>query len=304
MYTAGMSDRACRAPASTRARGFTLIEVLVVVAIISLLAAVLLPSLARARAQAKAAACTANLHHIGNGSIAYAHTYRDYFPLTASEDDDNWYALWKARLLANVNSLICPGTRNVIRPETLRWDVAHRNGPEKDKVAYLIDPAGSGRSGDICRIARSRDDSTGGHSYEYTGVYGGGANDPWRPLAGLHRRSKHFEAYLSEIALAWDADESQGSPPGRDAGCRPTLGGGDDCPQPWDNHGEAGTNFLFGDGHAQWVKKFPGDWVDMTAGSINTAFQFGQTASPKTSVAVLIDMIHSRSWEPWYYYRQ
>ncbi len=45
--------------------GFTLIELLVVIAIIALLMAVLMPALAKVRAQAKAAACLANLHSWG-----------------------------------------------------------------------------------------------------------------------------------------------------------------------------------------------------------------------------------------------
>lgn len=296
------------APIGRSRRAFTLIEILVVVAVIAVLVAILLPSLARARAQAKITACNANLHHIGNGVLAYANTYRDYFPLTASQDDDNWYALWKGRMLSNVNSLLCPATRNRIRAETLRWNVNRTQGPEgkSDQVGYLADPAGGSKPerGDICKIAKNRDDAKGGHSYEYTAVYGGAAGDGWRPLAGLHRRSKHFEAFLSEIALAWDADESQSSQPIPYLGCMPTLGQGDDCPQPWDNHAEAGSNFLFGDGHAQFIKKVAGDWVDMTAGRPQAAFVFGGTGSPKTSVNVLGDKVHSRSWEPWYYYRQ
>ena len=45
--------------------GFTLIELLVVIAIIALLMAVLMPALGRVKAQAKAAACLANLHSWG-----------------------------------------------------------------------------------------------------------------------------------------------------------------------------------------------------------------------------------------------
>jgi prepilin-type processing-associated H-X9-DG protein len=146
----------------------------------------------------------------------------------------------------------------VIRPGTLHWKVEDDDGPEndKDKVPHFIDPGGSGKRGDICKIAKNRDDSNGGHSYEYTGCYGGKANDPWRPLAGLHRRTTHFQSYLSQIALSWDADESQGSSqPNPSMGCVPSLGNnGDNCPQPWDNHGEAGTNFLFGDGSVRVIQ--------------------------------------------------
>ncbi len=52
--------------------GFTLIELLVVVAIIALLIAILLPSLARARDQAKSTRCQAQLHGIAVGSLIYS----------------------------------------------------------------------------------------------------------------------------------------------------------------------------------------------------------------------------------------
>jgi prepilin-type N-terminal cleavage/methylation domain-containing protein len=60
--------------AGAKARpGFTLIELLVVVAILALLAAILLPSLSRARAQAKLVVCLSNLHQLGTSIISYAH---------------------------------------------------------------------------------------------------------------------------------------------------------------------------------------------------------------------------------------
>lgn len=63
-----------------RRSGFTLIEVLVVVAIIALLISILLPSLKKAREEAKKAACVSNLSQLGKASAAYLHTFKNRFP--------------------------------------------------------------------------------------------------------------------------------------------------------------------------------------------------------------------------------
>ncbi len=56
---------------------FTLIELLIVIAIISILAAILFPVFARARESARRASCMSNLKQIGLGWIQYAQDYDD-----------------------------------------------------------------------------------------------------------------------------------------------------------------------------------------------------------------------------------
>jgi prepilin-type N-terminal cleavage/methylation domain-containing protein/prepilin-type processing-associated H-X9-DG protein len=74
-----------------RVKGFTLIELLVVIAIIALLIAILLPSLRRARNQARAVICQANLKQWGTILALYTEDNQGRVP------HDNASAIWFLR---------------------------------------------------------------------------------------------------------------------------------------------------------------------------------------------------------------
>jgi type II secretion system protein G len=64
-------------------RGFTLIEMMIVVAIIAILVSVLVPNFMRARAQAQTAACEANLKEIATALELYQTDHESYPDVTA-----------------------------------------------------------------------------------------------------------------------------------------------------------------------------------------------------------------------------
>jgi prepilin-type N-terminal cleavage/methylation domain-containing protein len=71
-----------RPPRAGNARGFTLVETLVVIAILALLAAILLPSLARARLRSRVVVVHSDLRQITLALESYAMEQKDQFPPT------------------------------------------------------------------------------------------------------------------------------------------------------------------------------------------------------------------------------
>jgi prepilin-type N-terminal cleavage/methylation domain-containing protein/prepilin-type processing-associated H-X9-DG protein len=115
MSTVTNSDRTSR----THRRGFTLVELLVVVTIIVLLLAMMMPSLGKAMSLATRTACASNLHQIGLSLVMYAGQNRRYIPepigpgnvrngKTLGDWSWWWYPEWLAGYITDRKVYLCP----------------------------------------------------------------------------------------------------------------------------------------------------------------------------------------------------
>jgi type II secretory pathway pseudopilin PulG len=125
-----------------------LIEVLVVVAIIALLISILLPSLSRARAQARSAQCLSNLHQFGLAMGAYAAQWKGSVPRGASIGDISWvkeyaFTLGDRGRYANPND-IPVDNRPIYQCPEREQTLEH---PFVDYVVNAMNPAGPAAGG-------------------------------------------------------------------------------------------------------------------------------------------------------------
>lgn len=122
-------------PGTPRSVAFTVVELLVVVAIVGILAALLLPVLSGAKERAKRAACLNNLRQLGIAVRLYADDNSNILPNGVSDFGSDWPPVvstntWQAfvRYTGNEKVIGCPGLRNPFKP----------GGYGMDRVGYVI----------------------------------------------------------------------------------------------------------------------------------------------------------------------
>jgi len=187
--------------------GFTLIEVLVVVAIIALLVSILIPSLKEARDQAKKSVCATNQHQIGLALVAYSMDhedrlpYRGSFPYTVSEDMHDALGVGPRdeKVLTNLG-LLHGGTRDGGRYRSWvgkEWDVLYCPG-----MYWIRDkPFDGGRGGGLETVFDGTVEITWG-GYDYVDPLKRSGSIPKLGVKNVYPRdqiSGHYWEYLQEV---------------------------------------------------------------------------------------------------------
>ena len=236
---------------NSRRQAFTLIEILVVVAIIALLIAILIPSLHVAREQARRGVCAQNIRQMNMACIQYADSDRggNYMfnrnPAGYNNGTDSLLHIIP-RYLKDPRVAICPSTENIVRDSP-----ADKIAPPPRAGAESL----SNFQADLDDNADDAADTSGGHSYEVWGFYDGVARYPDNTLIdgrsirirtndGTYVTLNHvIKTYRTvkrpfDTILLIDGDDTDPN----------------NAPDKRNNHKEAGLNIGFLDGHVVFAK--------------------------------------------------
>jgi len=117
------------------ARAFTLIELLVVIAIIAILAAMLLPALARAKEAGKRTACLNNLRQLSLSAQMYVSDSQGFYP--PRSDSDRWPDKFYDNYGKSLRLLLCP-SETTNSPATIGGGSNSNNVADAAPRSYFI----------------------------------------------------------------------------------------------------------------------------------------------------------------------